>query len=182
MAAGFQYDAEKAAQAVALLMRQPGKDCCAYMKILKLLYVAERESFLETGAPFTGDKMVSMVHGPALSETCGLLQDPAGDPFWVRFFKSSGDHELSLMSDPGADLLCPYECDKLREVAARYADKDRWETRDDTHDLPEWEDPHGSSKIILLKTILNSENKGNRTRDILREEQARQAFADAVRG
>jgi len=182
MPPAFRYNVEKTAQAVGFLLRQPGRDHCAYMKVLKLLYVAERESFLETGAPITGDTLVSMDKGPVLSATYNLMQSPSNHAFWARCFRPRGDHELAIASDPGTDLLCPYEIDKLSQVAVRFADKDRWDASRDTHNLPEWEDPQGSSKIILLKTILETKNKGGRTGRILREERARQAFLDAVRG
>ncbi|MGB2823128.1 MAG: Panacea domain-containing protein [Phycisphaerae bacterium] len=182
MRRAFRYNAEKTAQAVALLLQRPGRDHRAYLKVLKLLYLAERESFLETGAPITGDKMVSMDHGPALSATYDLMKGESSHPVWSRCFRPTGDHELDVISDPGKDLLCPYEAEKLCQVADRYADKDRWETKNETHSLPEWEDPLGSSKIILLKTILRTENKEGRTGRILREGRARQAFVDAVRG
>ena len=177
-----RYNVEKTAQAVAFLIEQPGKDQKAYLKLLKLLYVAERESLLETGAPITGDLTVSMRHGPALSRTCDLMNGSDNDPAWSRFFRSAPEYELAVVANPGTDLLCPYEINKLRDVAARYTNKDRWQTRDETHALPEWEDPKGSSRLILLKTILETENKGGRTGRILREEKARQGFLDAVRG
>lgn len=38
----------------------------SYLRMLKLLYLADRESLKETGHTITGDRVVAMEHGPVL--------------------------------------------------------------------------------------------------------------------
>ena len=38
----------------------------AYIKLIKLMYLADRRCLIETGFPITGDRMVSMPKGPEL--------------------------------------------------------------------------------------------------------------------
>ena len=38
-----------------------------YIKLIKLLYLADRAALIETGSPITGDRYVSMKFGPVLS-------------------------------------------------------------------------------------------------------------------
>ena len=178
----FRLDLAKTIQALAYLMGQRGRDQHAYMKLLKMLYVAERESLLETGHPLTGDTMVSMPHGPALSAICNLMNGSAEDALWSMHFRAIGNHELELVDDPGDDLLCRYETEKLTDIAAQFANKDRWETRDATHDLPEWSDPGKSSELIYLKDILGAEGKEGRLRAMIGDQKAHQDFLDALAG
>lgn len=55
----FVYNEEKAAQAAAFLLREAGGSM-DYRELLNLLYLADRQSLIETGAPITGDEMVNM--------------------------------------------------------------------------------------------------------------------------
>ncbi len=180
----FRFDLLKTIQATAFLIRQPGKDQSAYLKLMKLLYLAERESLLETGHPFTGDKTYAMKHGPALSATCDLMNGTERDGLWERYLRGTGDHELEIVEDPGVDRLCKYECEKLADIAHRYSDKDRWETRDDTHHLPEWEknNPGDSRKLIMVKHILAAEGKEKMLRQIMRDAKAEGRFWGVLGG
>jgi len=44
-----------------------------YLKLMKLLYLADRESMRRNGRPISGDRYVSMDHGPVLSQTLNLI-------------------------------------------------------------------------------------------------------------
>ena len=43
------------------------------LSLTKMLYLAERESFKQYAEPLTGDTLVSMKHGPVLSNTLDLM-------------------------------------------------------------------------------------------------------------
>ena len=45
------------------------------LQLVKLLYFVDREALLRRGAPVTGDRMVSMDHGPVLSTTLDLINE-----------------------------------------------------------------------------------------------------------
>ncbi len=180
----FRFNLLKTIQATTFLIQQPGKDHKAYLKLIKLLYLAERESLLETGHPFTGDKTWAMPHGPALGTTCALMNGTEKNDLWDMHLKGFGNHELEIVADPGTDHLCKYECDKLEEVARQYADKDRWQTRDATHNLPEWKknDPGDSRKLIKVKDILETggKRKVKMLRHIMEEAKAEKKFWETM--
>jgi Protein of unknown function (DUF4065) len=48
-----------------------------YVRLLKLLYIADREMMAEAGAPVTGDRAVAMDHGPVLSHVYDLVKGKA---------------------------------------------------------------------------------------------------------
>ncbi|MBS3734155.1 MAG: SocA family protein [Phycisphaerae bacterium] len=179
----FSFNLYKTIQATTYLLRQPGTDHCAYLKVLKLLYVAERESLAETGHPITGDQTYAMPHGPALSATLNLMNGTETHDLWVRHIQDAGNYELKVSEDPGTDLLCPYELEKLRDVARRYADQTRWQVRDATHELPEWKsnDPgQQSSKPIPVRDILVAQRCESRLGAIERDSEAQEALSSAL--
>lgn len=49
------FSTEKAAQAVAVILKNSPDQQMDYRKIMALLYIADRESIKETGRPITGD-------------------------------------------------------------------------------------------------------------------------------
>ncbi len=177
----FHFDLKKSIQAVSVLLRQPGVDRDRYLKIIKLLYIAERESLLETGRPITGDRAVAMPHGTALSHAVDLIRGEVTCSEWSSTFKTypGPDYKIEQLRDPGTEFLCRYEEDKLTEVAARYKNDDRWKLEDITHALPEYikNNPGNSSKEIPIEDILEAEGKKDKLEAIEKAAQADLAFA-----
>ena len=65
------YDERRAAEAAAYLLHRAG-GTMPIDKLMALLYLAERLSLQRYGEPLTGDRLVSMPHGPVLAETYAL--------------------------------------------------------------------------------------------------------------
>ncbi len=155
----FRFDFLKTVQAVAVLLRLAGahrRD--NYMRLIKLLYIADRRSLQETGRPITGDRVVAMKHGPVLSNVLDLINDRhhrSGE--WASFIERDG-FEIALVQDPGNSELCPYEVDVLQAVWTEHCDRDPWQLVDETHGLAEWRknDPGESSKEIPIADILEA--------------------------
>ena len=68
-----QFSVERTAQAAAVLLRRADGHRMPYIRLLKLLYVADRESVRGTGFPITGDDPCAMRRGPVLSITHDLI-------------------------------------------------------------------------------------------------------------
>ena len=66
------YNERRAAEAAAYLLYRAG-GTLPVLKLMKLLYLAERLSLQRHGEPLTGDRLVSMPHGPVLSITYTLI-------------------------------------------------------------------------------------------------------------
>lgn len=178
----FRFNFEKAMQALALMMRQQGKDQHNYLKLLKLLYISEKESLLETGRPITGDKLYAMKHGPVLSHICDLMRGEDIRPGWAEHFRTTG-YTIDAIQDPGTDLLSKYEVEKIEDIARRYAEKTRWEVRDLTHEFPEWDrnNPGESSCEIPLEHVLETGGRPEMMARIERAAEADRAFENAFR-
>jgi len=152
----FRFDAEKTIQAVAFLLRREQFRCMNYMRLLKLLYIAEREILAESGKPLTGSPVAAMPRGPVLQDLYDLIRNRhTATPQWAKFFQVSHYH-LVMTDDPGVGRISKFIASKLEEVAVRHQDDDEWDMVRFTHTLPEWKanDPGESSKPIPLQDIL----------------------------
>ena len=158
----FVFNARKAAQAAAHLVKLHGGSI-NLMALIKLLYLADRQALLETGYPITGDRMVSMPHGPVLSRIYDSAKwgNTEGEP-WYEYISERNNHDVSLLLDPPeSDELSQYELEVLRKIHDDFGSMSQWELRDLTHTLPEWQDPQGSSLPIDAETILRMAGKSD---------------------
>lgn len=135
----IRFDVEKTIQAAAYLIKRQLGHRENYMRLIKLLYIAERTSLKERGLPICGDTMYAMERGPVMSRTLDLIK--SNDAFsdrWDRFIERI-DYHVQLKSEPGNLHLCRAEIDILETVANRFREFDEWKLVDWCHDhLPEY--------------------------------------------
>jgi len=133
----------------------------SYMKLLKLLYLADRKALVELGRPITYDLFVSMPKGPVLSKTYNLMveePDPAGPPsYWRKLISQPEYYDVRLLGDAPNDQLSTADEGILDRIFAEFGSWSRWKVVEYTHQLPEYRDPDGSSLPINLRDILLSE-------------------------
>ncbi len=177
------FNTMKSIQAAAVLLnRHAGR--MTRLRLVKLLYIADRESIAETLRPVTGDDIVAMDHGPVPTRIYRLIcRRDAESPLWDTYIEQQGDRDLVLIADPGQGKLSRYELGKLGEVADRYRDLKDYKIADITHDFPEWErnqPPEGSKQDISLTDILEASGLSGYRDRILAEEQAVTSFDDAL--
>jgi uncharacterized phage-associated protein len=155
----FRFNQQKAIQAVAFLLKQKHDHSKTdnYMRVLKLLYFADRQSIKETGSSITGDKFVAMEHGPTLSKLLDLVkqQDFNYQTEWDKYIQRDG-YEISLIQDPGNSKLCRYEIDLLRKIWEENKELGEFDVAKKSEEFTEWQknDPGNSSKPIPLKDML----------------------------
>jgi uncharacterized phage-associated protein len=133
----FRFDFDKALQAAGVLLSLDG-DRMERIRLLKLLYIADRELLAETGRTITGDRAAAMKHGPVLSQVYDLIKGEssrAGE--WGRFIHTV-NRAVELRNDPGRGELSRGEIEKLTEVTDRYRDVDDWALSEATHEFEEW--------------------------------------------
>src|SRR4051812_13578861 len=155
----------KAAQAVAVLLRErPGRRM-SYLRLLKLLYLADRELFTEKLRTITGDQPVAMKKGPVLSRLYHLVKEeapPEEAREWARFFHRDG-HEVVMDADPGAGELSKLEKNRLLTLVGKHHQTDDWELVELTHQLPEWRASYAAEpaepQAIPWEAILRAEGK-----------------------
>lgn len=146
----------------------------SYMKLIKLLYLVDREALLRWGRPVSTDRYVSMDKGPVLSRTLSLINEgggPDSDGPWSGLISAPGGHEVSLLvSDPPDGELSPAEDDLIKEIFASYGHLSRWELVEHLHTLAEWTDPNGSALPISYRDILRAGGKTEEETAMIEEE------------
>ena len=151
----FFFDERKATQAGGFLLGLH-QEPMAHLRLIKLLYLADRQSLIEIASTITGDRFLSMTHGPVLSRCLDLIQKPLhGEPsYWNEHIERDGVRTVALLADPGWGSLSEYETTILERVFERYRSETDWQIVDHTHALPEWEDPGRGSRPIDPAQIL----------------------------
>src|SRR6266852_2860195 len=97
MSMNFPLHIEKAIQAIGVLFRQDGVKRMNYMRLLKLLYIANREAIKETGRPITGGPAVAMERGPVLEEVYDLIRGQHREmPLWDKYLRKDR-YDLELI-------------------------------------------------------------------------------------
>lgn len=157
------YNPVKAAQVIAYLACKAPNRTLDVLKAIKLVYLADRESITTFGAPILDERRVSMPHGPVNSITYSHINgehdlDACG---WARFLEDRANHQLAVragVTDDDLDELSEADIQCLDAVWAKFGVMNKWDLRDWTHqreNVPEWEDPHGSSETIPLERIMS---------------------------
>lgn len=163
MALAPLFDERRTAEAAAFLLYRGGGEL-PLIKLVKLLYLAERLSLQRFGEPITGDRLVSMPHGPVLSMTYDHINGalPSIDGGWDTWIADRANNTVALRDEsmirsPEQDLLRLSDSDLevLQEIWNQFGHWDRWALVRYTHSdaCPEWEDPDGSSKPILYEVL-----------------------------
>jgi uncharacterized phage-associated protein len=181
MSIQFRFHPEKAVEAAAILLKLHGKPM-KYLGLLKILYIADRIALQRIEQPITGDHYVSMDYGPVLSKVYDLIKgQPVDDalPLWSKFISpGSPDYYVSLLSDPGDGNLCEEEEEILMQVYQTFGHLDPFLVAGWTHDLLEWQDPHGSIIPIAVEDVLRNVGKSDEELEQIQQEAIREAYLD----
>lgn len=148
-------------QAVGVLLEREQGHRMGRMRLLKLLYLADREMIRETGLPITFDSAVAMDNGPVLSSTYNLIKETHGESgTWTQYFEKRHSHDVYMKKIPSRDDLSPLAVEILERVQDECKPLGDWKLRDKLHDdLEEWranEPPKGSQNPIGIRDILGA--------------------------
>jgi len=185
----YVFDEKKATQAAALLIKLNGGSL-NYMKLIKLLYLADRESLNRWNTPITKDKYFSMDKGPILSKVLDNINNaprPDEQSYWHRFISGPSGYEISLMRDINTnseiDELSERETTLLMEIFNKYKSHNQWEMVKICHEiLPEWENPNGTSIPIHIENILRYLDKTDMQIEEIFEESQNLKYAQHLLG
>ena len=140
-------DNTKAAHVCATFILKAGHHGITKLKLMKLLYLAERRSLELRAAPMIYDDLARMHLGPVLLGTLGLIEYRTDSSEWRDLIdepRCRRDMHLHRTPDPQElDHLSPFDRQVIDEVWDEHGHKTAYELTDLTHELPEWEDPHG---------------------------------------
>lgn len=134
------------------------------LKLMKLMYLAERLSYERFCCPIIGDSLVSMPHGPVLSRTLDLINfgSATDNGEWDSLIAEKDGRYMSLHGHEGLTIdnlreLSESDIEVLDSIWDRFGKLSAIKLREYTHDqnnCPEWQDPDGSSVQIKIETLL----------------------------
>lgn len=155
------FNEAKATQAAARFLGLRGGRM-SYLKLVKLLYLADREALIRWGRPITTDCYISIDNGPVVSRIYDLIRNepaPNSQSIWGKFISAPVDYEVCLLADPGSGQLTSDESRLIDEVFGQHGQDSRWAVVDYTHSLPEWTHPEGGALSIEYRDILKTAHK-----------------------
>jgi uncharacterized phage-associated protein len=162
----FDFDTEKLVHTLAFISFSRGVSGLDKLKILKLLYLADKRHLLETGRPILGDRYSCMPYGPVPSQTYNIINDvmagdpdmrPANETAFAEYFdidRSPTHATLVGKKAPDLDLFTPFELSILDEVIDTYGAKSGVQLSDMLHKDPIWTTsakklPHPKSSVEI---------------------------------
>lgn len=164
----MRYNPRKAAQVIAYYTLKTGKRSIDLIKAMKLVYLGDRESIAQWGEPILNEPRFALPNGPVNDLTYahakGEREDLEG---WSAFLEDRNGNTLSLK--PGItiddlDELSEADTDALDAVWSRVGTMRPMALCGWTHkheNVPEWEDPEGSSRPISLERIMREVGLSN---------------------
>ena len=159
----IKFNEAKAAQVAARLLSLEGGKM-NYMKLIKLLYIIDREALARWGAPVSTDHYVSMKRGPVLSRVLDLINE-GRDPNktlspWHDLISKPQGYDVALVAiDPPDDELSAAEEQLIQEVQREHRERSEWQMVEFVHQFAEWQDPGDSSSPIDYREILEAVGK-----------------------
>jgi uncharacterized phage-associated protein len=169
----FRFSTKKTLQAVAVLLKLD-RGRMGYLRLLKLLYIADRENVIRVGRPIVGTRTVAMNSGPLHSEVYNLIKGEHVDaPMWADHIRKEG-YEIELLIDPGVSELSAAEVRTLTAVSEKYSSFSEWDVVEVTHDFPEWiknapEESANTSRTIPFEDVLDAVGLSTEKEAILAE-------------
>jgi len=157
MSSPVWFNARKAAQLAAFFSNKEGEHINV-LKLNKLIYLADRKHMECHGKPITGDRLLSMPHGPVNSLANNLIDGNISDDKWDEFVGDRDGYSVGANKEyeiAELDEFSPAEIETLSNVWQEFGAMGKYEIRDWTHkNCPEWENPHGSANPIPYERVL----------------------------
>ena len=176
------FTGEKIAQMATFFMVKENGCQIPILKLVKLLYLADRESIDRYDEPISYDKMVSMEHGPVLSRTYDLICGCVGGNDarqWGAWISNRATNDVVLkkknISREALDHLSDADIEVLETVWGQFGHMNKWQIRRYTHEhCEEWEDTQGSSwpidNIRLLLALGRNEQEAKEAAHLIDEQ------------
>lgn len=155
-----RYNEEKATQIACYIIKKRGGKI-NILKLMKLMYLIDRETLLRWGWSLTGDAYVSMPKGMVLSRTYNLVNEESlPTSYWKTYVSAPTRYDVTLIADPEVDELSDAEIGLIDELYEKFGHLNRWVLVDEVHHkLPEWVDPNGSSLGVEYRAVLEESGK-----------------------
>jgi antitoxin SocA-like protein len=96
------------------------------MKLVKVVYLSDRESIGRRGLPVVGGVYLSMRNGPVTSEILDLINSGSlwsCETTWEQFISARRNYEIELTHDPGTEHVSEFELDLIAQIFSEHEKK-----------------------------------------------------------
>jgi uncharacterized phage-associated protein len=158
------FKVRKAAQIAAFFARKEG-GAINLLKLVKLIYLANRRAMEKYDYPLIDDYLVSMDQGPVNSTVYDYMNGVRQErEDWEEFVTGRTGYTVGLrhraLSTKDLDELSDADLGILNKIWDRFGRLDEWALVKYTHrHCPEWEDPHGTSLGIPYERVFKALGK-----------------------
>jgi uncharacterized phage-associated protein len=149
----FKFDERRATQAAAVLLRLSGGRQ-NYTWLIKALYIADRVSLRNIGAPIAGASFCNMANGPLASDVYDCVKGSGPHPIWNEHIRRKDDYDVVLIKDPGDGELSDYDVDLLSRIYRKCEKYSFSGMIKIVHRFKEWEDTGATSEPLPVENIL----------------------------
>ncbi len=174
------FEIARAIQASAFFLRRARNHRLTRMQLLKLLYLADRESIRQAGKPITGDAFAALEWGPVLRHTYNCIKkDHHEHHEWWKYIKSEPNgRDVVLESDPGSGQLSTFDENILDGIWTNFGHLTAKQLSKYTHQLPEYkkhEPEPKKSNAIPTEDVLEALGMSEKREKLEAEAAAQQA-------
>jgi len=165
-------DEAKAVQVAARLITLAGGRE-NYTKLIKLIYIADRESISRWDHSLTWDEYWSLKEGPIVSGIMDRIRGTVRSQhatLWEQYIRTEG-YEVVLERDPGASRLAPVEEALLAELTDKFRDHDWRAMIRHVHGFDEYKEPdtENGRKPIYYVDILKAVGREEEAKELAKE-------------
>jgi uncharacterized phage-associated protein len=157
----MKFNDRKAAQVGAYFLRKAG-GTLPHMKLMKLMYLANRAQLEKYAQSLYGDSMSSMDYGPILSQTLNLINGTqSSKDGWKHWISDRANYKVKLVREfskrEELDEISNAEIDTLKAIWKQFGKLDQFQLSDYCHEnCGEWTHPQGSSTPIAYEDVLRA--------------------------
>ncbi len=156
----YRFQSKKATEAAAAFLNISGGEL-NIMKLVKLMYLLDRESISKRRVPVCGGRYLSMRDGPVISELLDLINSKNlrhyDDVEWDEFIGDRINHKVRLNKSPGRKHLSDDELSLIKSIWKQFGDMDQWEIAKYCHkNCAEWTPVEESTDNIGIKEIASA--------------------------
>jgi uncharacterized phage-associated protein len=130
--AALGFDHLKSIQTIAYFVRKAG-GTAQKLKLIKLVYLADRVSFARRGKPVNFDSYFSLPHGPVASSALNGMDHQLGDPAWEVLAQAENRRDVTIVGEVTDDRLSRADRAILDEVWNQFGGMTASEIRNWTH-------------------------------------------------
>lgn len=130
--AALGFDHLKSVQTIAYFVRKAGGSI-EKLKLIKLIYLADRLSFERRAKPLNFDSYFSLPHGPVASTALDGIDQTLKDPAWERLNLADNRKDVTIAAEVAGDRLSRADLSILDDVWGKFGGMTASQIRNWTH-------------------------------------------------